>query len=74
MTINEIIKKAYDKYTCLQKEDFYPEIYPDKNLVVLCWHVYMDRFINLKKVKYVANFIRKYDKEVEITDSFGNKY
>lgn len=70
MEIRDIIKKAYNKYACLQKEDFYIEYDEQHNIIVLSWHVYMDRFINLNRVMQVAKFLRKYT-DIPIYNSFG---
>ena len=75
MTTREIIIKAYNKYACLQKEEFYIDYEEDK-CITLRWHVFMDRFVNkafLKRVANVANYLKKYV-DVPIYDSFGNIY
>ena len=74
MEVREIIKKAYSKYMCLQCEDFYIEYDEKRNLLTLWWHVFMDRYVNLLRVKQVANFVRKHNNNVLIYDSFGNQY
>ena len=71
MTIGEAIKKATEKYACLQEEDFWIE--QTDTYIGLVWHIYMDRFINLHKVKCVANYLRKYT-NLPIIDSFGKRY
>ena len=61
MTIGEAIKKATEKYVCLQEQDFWIEHYD--GIIVLNWHNYMDKYINYRKVENVARFLRKYTDE-----------
>ena len=55
-----IIDKAYNKYKCLQNEDFYLSFDKQHEIFVINWHTSMDGYINMKRVKNVAKFVRKY--------------
>lgn len=68
--IRQIIKKAYNKYVCLQREDFYIEYDEQHNIIVLNWYVFMDKFINMNDVFKVAKYLRKYT-DIPIYSSFG---
>lgn len=61
MTIEQAIKKANEKYVCLQKGHFWIEHY--KGIIVLNWLCCMDKYINYRKVENVARFLRKYTNE-----------
>lgn len=69
--IKTAIKRAINKYACLQSEDFWIE--QTDTYIGLVWHTYMDRYINTYKVRCVANYLRKYT-ELPIIDSFGVSY
>ena len=68
MTLEQAIERAYKKYVCLQEEDFYIE--KCDSHIVLSWHTFMDEYIDLRKVMYVARFLRKYT-DLPIYNSFG---
>ena len=69
--IRSFIKKVYNRYVCLQREDFYIEYDENKNIIVLRWPVCKDRWINMKDVFKVAKYIRKTLTEIPIYSSFG---
>ena len=58
--VKRIIDKAYNKYKCLQSEDFYLSFDEQHKIFVITWHSFMDRYINMGKVRNVAKFVRKY--------------
>lgn len=58
--IKRIIDKAYNKYKCLQGEDFYLSFDKQHEIFVINWHTSMDGYINMERVKNVAKFVRKY--------------
>ena len=58
MTLGDAVRKAYEKYKCLQNEDFYIEV--TDTYVGLVWDNFMDRYINLDKVMCVARYLRRY--------------
>lgn len=68
LTPQQIIDKAYNKYACLQNEDFYIEFC--ETYWALNWHTFMDSYINYNKVGNVAKFIRKYS-DLPIYDAVG---
>lgn len=75
MEITDVIRKAYDKYVCLQKEEIYID-YEENKCITIRWYVYMDKFVNkafLKRVSNVANYLKKYT-DLPIYDSWGNTY
>jgi hypothetical protein len=61
MTIEQAIKKANEKYVCLQEGTFWIEHY--NGIIVLNWLCLMDKYINYRKVENVARFLRKYTNE-----------
>jgi hypothetical protein len=71
MDIKTAIERAYKRYACLQHEDFYIE--QTDTYIGLVWHNLMDRYINLYKVRCVANYLRKHT-DLPIIDSFGTHY
>lgn len=73
MEIRDIINKAYEHYACLQKEDYFFE-YEENKYIAIKWHVYMDRFVSMTRVKQIAKFLRKNGITLPIYDSFMNIY
>ena len=73
METRKIIEKAINHYACLQKEDYYIE-FEDSKYIAIKWRVSMDRFVNLKRVKQIASYLRKNGIQLPIYDSFMNKY
>lgn len=70
MEIKKIIEKAYNKYKCLQSEDFYLSFDEQHNIFVIDWHTFMDGYINMNRVRNVAKFVRKYS-DFPIYNSYG---
>lgn len=70
MEIKQIIEKAYNKYKCLQNEDFYLFFDEQHNIFVINWHTFMDCYINMNRVRNVAKFVRKYS-DFPIYNSYG---
>lgn len=64
----EIIEKAVNKYKCLQEGDFFIDWCP--TYIALRWNAFMDKYINLARVKQVAKFLRKYT-DLPIYSSIG---
>ena len=60
--VKRIIDKAYNKYKCLQSEDFYLSFDEQHEIFVINWHTFMDKYINMERVRNVAKFVRKYSK------------
>lgn len=58
--VKRIIDKAYNKYKCLQNEDFYLSFDEQHEIFVITWHSFMDRYINMERVRNVAKFVRKF--------------
>jgi len=73
METRKIIEKAINHYACLQKEDYYIE-FEDGKYIAIKWRISMDRFVNLKRVKQIASYLRKNGIQLPIYDSFMNKY
>ena len=72
-TIKNIIDNAYKHYACLQKEDYYIE-FEENKYIAIKWHVFMDEFVSLKRVKQIATYLRKNGIDLPIYDSFMNDY
>ena len=68
--VKEIIGKAYNKYKCLQNEDFYLSFDEQHEIFVINWHTFMDKYINMERVRNVAKFVRKYS-EYPIYNAYG---
>ena len=68
--VKRIIDKAYNKYKCLQSEDFYLSFDEQHEIFVITWHSVMDRYISMGKVRNVAKFVRKYSK-LPIYNAYG---
>ena len=60
--VKKIIDKAYNKYQCLQNEDFDLSFDEQHEIFVINWHTFMDKYINMERVRNVAKFVRKYSK------------
>ena len=69
--IRNLIKKVYNKYVCLQREDFYIEFDEKRNLIVLRWPVSKDKWINMKDVFKVGKYLHKNCNSI-ISSSFGD--
>lgn len=64
MTAIEAIKKAEQKYMYLQEENCFLETekiygHEDKCLINIYWYKYMDKFINMRRVRQIANYLHK---------------
>ena len=70
METRKIIEKAINHYACLQKDIEFE----DGKYIAIKWRVSMDRFVNLKRVKQIATYLRKNGIQIPIYDSFMNKY
>ena len=73
METRKIIEKAINHYACLQKEDYYIE-FEDGKYIAIKWRISMDRFVNLKRIKQIATYLRKNGIQLPIYDSFMNMY
>ena len=60
--VKKIIDKAYIKYQWLQNEDFDLSFDEQHEIFVINWHTFMDKYINMERVRNVAKFVRKYSK------------
>ena len=69
-TIKQVINLTINHYICLQKEEMFLEYDEQHNIIVINWHVYMDRFINMKKVFQIAHFMRRYI-DIPIYSAYG---
>lgn len=67
-TIEKAIESCYKRYKCLQNEDMYLKL--EKGYVSIFWHVYMDRYISIARVKQIAKRLRKHT-DLPIYSSFG---
>lgn len=60
MRTNDIVNKAYKHYKCLRYEELYLSFDKQHQFFIINWHTFMDKGINMSKVKNVAKFVRKY--------------
>lgn len=68
--IYNAFKKTMNHYVCLQKEEMFLEYDKQHDIITIRWHVFMDRYINMKKVFNIARFLHRYT-DVPIYSSFG---
>jgi len=68
--IGKAFGMAINHYVCLQKQEMFLEYDEQHNIITIRWHIFMDRFINMKKVYNIARFLRKYT-DIPIYSSFG---
>lgn len=69
--VRAIIDKAYQRYKCLQREDFFIEFDEKRMMIVLNWHTSMDAYINLRNVRCVGKFLSKHCPGVVLYSAYG---